>query len=473
MKSNEFTDYTLMHRRELEELLASEEWQKVIKTGLVDEVRDGRIEPKKVRNYVDTVVEQLVEFNEGKVKEVIRQGKTDEAYLLEVLSQWPDNLNGKNTRLSFFGINLSTKCNFYPNKCVYCNQAEVSAIEDMNVWKRVLKEVTADSGEQGPYVYFTGGEPLLLEDRLYGDDGLVRYATEHGAGVNINTNATMLTPEVALRLIKSGLAKLHISFDSPERDIQNYLYKSEAAGEDRFEMLLRGIYNVQIARDLVMVSYPVIHTNFVLNNLNFRQFPDMLNFIISKRKRVTKENPIIQDLMTHVIPMGGHGSNDALRLTEEEFREFYTEIWDKAKQIWADHQQEFPETSRITLFGYFSSPFERVKHVGGLDAYAVTSAEGVYSKLALLGRCYVAPTQAAIAPDGTRYLCGSHAIHQHSAVGNISERGVYDNIRASIPLLSKLSQEDYCGNCALATLYINQNVESRLKEKISVWVKKS
>ena len=141
MKSNEFTDYTLMHRRELEELLASEEWQKVIKTGLVDEVRDGRIEPKKVRNYVDTVVEQLVEFNEGKVKEVIRQGKTDEAYLLEVLSQWPDNLNGKNTRLSFFGINLSTKCNFYPNKCVYCNQAEVSAIEDMNVWKRLLKEV--------------------------------------------------------------------------------------------------------------------------------------------------------------------------------------------------------------------------------------------------------------------------------------------------------------------------------------------
>lgn len=468
-----FSDYTHGHKAELEELLESEEWQEVINSSLIDEVKQGRLKPNPVRNYVDNVIEQLVEFNEEKVKGLIRQGNRDESELLNILSQWPENLDGKNTKLSFFGINLSTECNFYPNKCIYCNQAKVDAIKDMDVWKMVLKEITADAGKEGPYIYFTGGEPLLLGEDLYGDNGLIRYATEHGAGVNVNTNATMLTPEVALKLIKSGLAKIHISLDSPYKETQNNLYNSEAAKEDRYEMIIKGIYNVQIARDLVGADSPLIHTNFVLTNQNFRQFPDLLEFIIDKRKLVKKGNPLLQDLMTHVIPMGGHGDNDKLRLTEEEFREFYTEIWGKAKQIWMNHQQKVPEANRIVLFGYFSSPFDRVEHKGGLDAYVVTSAEGVYSKLALLERCYVAPTQAAIAPDGTQYLCGSHAIHQHCSIGNISEKSVFDNIRAGLSELSKLPQEEYCGNCALATLYVNQGIKSKLRERVKELVKEN
>jgi MoaA/NifB/PqqE/SkfB family radical SAM enzyme len=465
-----FQDYSPEHEAELEELVASDRWQRTIDSGLVEEVKQGRIEPNPTRDYVTTVISQLLEFNEDKVKGLVAQGNIDEEYLFDVISTWPDNFDGKDPKLSFFGINLSTNCNFDPNRCIYCNQALIDSLGDMDIWKSILKEVTSNSGEEGPYVYFTGGEPLLLADKLYGDDGLIRYATEHGAGVNVNTNATMLTPEVALKLIKSGLGKLHISLDSPIRETQNIIYNA-----DRYDKIIRGIYNLQIARDLVGVEYPVVHTNCVLTNLNYKQFPDLLEFILDKRKRVkSKANPLIQDLMTHVIPMGGE-DNKNLRLSEDEFRGFYSGIWQDAKQKWTEYQDNIgiSEESRITLFGFFSSPFERVEHKGGIDAYVEMSAQGIYSKLALSPKCYVAPTQASIAPDGTQYLCGSHAIHLKSPTGNVTKSGIFDSIRANIPVVSELPKEDYCSNYALATLYINQSVESKLKKRVTELVKEN
>ena len=117
------------------------------------------------------------------------------------------------------------------------------------------------------------------------------------------------------------------------------------------------------------------------------------------------------------------------------------------------------------LSGYFSNPFLRVKHKGGLDAYAGISAKGVYGSLALSKHCYAFPTQAAFTPDGEQYRCGSHAIRHIFPVGNIKDRGVFNNIKAGISSNVVLPQQEHCYGCALATLYINQAVESKLKEK--------
>ncbi|MBA7492938.1 hypothetical protein ES702_03491 [subsurface metagenome] len=94
------------------------------------------------------------------------------------------------------------------------------------------------------------------------------------------------------------------------------------------------------------------------------------------------------------------------------------------------------------------------------------SAESHYAKLALTQYCYVAPTQASFTPDGYQYRCGSHAIRRILPLGNIRERGVFDSIREEISGLDKLPQEEDCFGCALATLWINQSVESKLKEKL-------
>jgi hypothetical protein len=124
-----------------------------------------------------------------------------------------------------------------------------------------------------------------------------------------------------------------------------------------------------------------------------------------------------------------------------------------------------PKDKRGSLFGYFSNPFMRVKHEGGLDAYAKVSADGIYGSLALSKHCYVAPTQAAFTPEGDQYRCGAHAIRHALPTGNINERGVFDSIKAGIPSSVELPKQENCYGCALATLFINQAVESRLREK--------
>jgi hypothetical protein len=78
----------------------------------------------------------------------------------------------------------------------------------------------------------------------------------------------------------------------------------------------------------------------------------------------------------------------------------------------------------------------------------------------------VAPTQASFRPDGSQYRCGSHAIRGILPIGNIRERGVFASIRAGIDGLEQLPEEEQCYGCALATLYINQAVEAKLKEKV-------
>ncbi len=453
--------YTEEHRLELEKLLSSSQWQETIRSNLVEEAKAERIEPGKTRAFIDTIINQLLGFNEKRVGELISQGCGDRDYLSDELSRWPDNLEGKDPLISFLGLNLTANCNFDP-RCVYCNQPYTKSLVDLGGWKKVIEEVTAQNNGKGLYIYITGGEPLVLGEDIWGDNGLVRFTTQRGAGVNVNTNAAMLTPEIALRFIKAGLAKLHISLDTADEDVQNHLRGGH------FDQVLQGIYNVQLARELVGVSYPLIHTNCVLTNRNLDLFPQLFAFILEKHKQTAdRKDPFFNDLFPHVIPVGG-SSNYRLRPSEDEFRRFYREVWQEVCQIWDSYQGRLgvPEGKRAALAGYFGNPFARIEHKGGLDAYVKASAEGRYGKLALSQHCYVAPTQATFTPDGHQYRCGSHAIRRILPIGNIGERGVFDSVREGISGLSDLPQEEHCYGCALATLYINQAVEKKLKEKL-------
>ncbi len=95
------------------------------------------------------------------------------------------------------------------------------------------------------------------------------------------------------------------------------------------------------------------------------------------------------------------------------------------------------------------------------------SAEGRYGKLALARHCYVAPTQASFTPDGRQYRCGSHAIRHIAPLGDADGVSVYERIRAGIASLIRFPNEEDCHGCALATLYINQAVETKLQEAVT------
>jgi len=467
----DLSHYAPAHQRELEELLRGDPWQEALRSGLIAEVRSRRIEPGKRRDFIGTVVEQLLAFNEQRVRGMIARGDCDVDRLLAELSRWPEDLAGKDPTISFLGLNVTPECNKNP-RCVYCNQPWVEPSVGLDGWKRIIAEVTAGADGEGPYIYVTGGEPLILGEDLWGEDGLVRFATRRGARVNVNTNAMLLTPQVALRLIEAGLGNLHISLDAAplgppglpfEEDLQDF-----PGGGQCYEEVLAGIYNVQLARDLVGVSYPLIHTNCVLTNRNLEKVGRLFSFLLDKHKQTAdKDDPLYNDLFPHIIPVGG-SDNVGLRPTAEQFRRFYEEVWSQMCDTWDRYQerQGLAKEDRQALTGFFRSPFLRVQHKGGLEAYVQASAEGRYGKPALARRCYVAPTQASFTPDGNQHYCGSHAIRRILAVGNAAERGVLASIRAGIAGLDALPTEEQCYGCALATLYINQSVEAMLNARL-------
>lgn len=455
-------EYTPSHRAELEELLSSAAWQEALAAGLVEQVRARRHEPGKTLDYIGTVVEQLVDLNRERVQALIGAGERDPESLAAHLGRWPAGLDGRDLKISFLGLNLTSECNFEP-RCIYCNQPAVASAVDLDGWKRIIAEVTAVNQGSGPYIYISGGEPLLLGEQVWGEDGLVAFASQRGAAVNVNTNAWFITPEVALRLVQAGTSKLHISLDAPDEEVQN-----ELLGGDRMQRVLRGIYNVQLARDLVGVSHPEIHTNCVLTTRNLDLFPDLFRFILQKRKQLTdRKHPLFQDLFPHVIPVGGR-SNDHLRPSSAGFRRFYEEIWPEVCRIWAEYQEQIavPTENRGVLFGYFSNPFLRVEHEGGLEAYLETSAVGRYGSRALPHYCYVAPTQGSFTPDGLQYRCGSHAIRRILPIGQVGQGSFFDHTRDGVAGLEQLPSEDQCYGCALATLYINQSVAKKLRERV-------
>jgi MoaA/NifB/PqqE/SkfB family radical SAM enzyme len=326
-----------------------------------------------------------------------------------------------------------------------------------------------------PYIYLTGGEPLQLGSEVWGDEGLVALASELGCAVNVNTNAALITPQVALQLVKVGLAKVHISLDTADPEVQGQLFQRP----ERVETVLKGLFNLQIAREVLGANHPQIHINCVLTALNLSQFPDLLRFLLQTRKvrsagfegKIT-DDPVFRDFAFHLIPVGG-GENALLRPTAQEWRRFYTETWDEAEQVWQDYQAAvgIPESDRKPLAGHvpFASPFLRADHRMSLDDYCERAARGQYWQGALMERCYVAPTQAFVLPDGSQHWCGAHAIKRPEPVGNVLGSSLRKNIRASLGRLAEYPNA-FCSGCAGATCVINQGTDRSNRAQVAEWL---
>jgi len=475
----DLSSYKASHAETLAGIASSPEWQRWLGSdAAMAKLRAELLTPPGHPLPQSVVAAQLEELNCERVKSLIARGERDEDVLLGALSAWPTEWpEGWAPNITFLGLNATMACNSDP-RCIYCNQVWVEPATPSAAWRRAIDGVTeaAEPGK-GPYVYISGGEPLLMADLLLGSDGLIRRATERGADVNVNTNATLITPEVALQLVAAGMAALHISLDTADRDTQDAL-----AGAARFDRILAGIHNVQIARDALGVTHPVVHINCVMTKLNIHQFPELLRFLLDmKRTRSeghegpARGDPLFRDLGVHLIPVGGE-ENAAIRPSTHEFKRFFTETWDRACGVWEEHQSEIgtPEDERIGFsdYGFFTSPYHRPQHDGSLDDYVDGLAAGAHSTLALRERCHVAPSQSYVLPDGSQYWCGAHTVSRPTPIGNINDSDVVTNIKENMADLAQYPNE-YCRNCAAATVYINQDVEKVLLNKIGEWLKEA
>jgi len=468
-----FTYYQQAHKERLQALVETPEWRAILarRPALRRWKADIRVPPPAPAQQI-MASQYLRERNAERIQRLLHEGVRDEKALVEALGNWRAALVGdERFPIVFLGLVLTLDCFFLP-RCLYCNQTWLPRRLILDEWKALLSEAAEPVP---PYVYLTGGEPLQLGAEVWGDEGLVAFATELGSAVNINTNAVLITPLVALQLIKVGLAKLHISLDSADPEVQGQLFQRS----ERVEAVWKGLFNVQIAREVLGANHPQIHINCVLTAQNLFQFPELLRFLLEIRQvrsagfegKIT-EDPLFHDFAFHLIPVGG-GENAFLRPTAEEWKRFYTETWAEAEQVWEDYQAavDVPEAERKPLTRHvpFANPFLRADQRMSLDEYCEEAARGNYWQGALAERCYVAPSQAFVLPDGSQHWCGAHAIRRPRPLGNVKGSTLRENICANIGRLAEYPNA-FCTGCAGATCVINQGTERKLRDQVAEWL---
>ena len=113
-----------------------------------------------------------------------------------------------------FSVTYRCQC-----RCEHCSVSNY--FEDARAGKRV--ELTIDRIDDAlgqavkmgiPKVDLFGGEPLLRKDVL----DIVRLGAHKGLYISITTNAVSLTTDMIRKLKKAGIACIHISIDSPDKD---------------------------------------------------------------------------------------------------------------------------------------------------------------------------------------------------------------------------------------------------------------
>jgi len=99
-----------------------------------------------------------------------------------------------------------------------CGHCRASAVRgpyegelDTKKCLRLLDEIAAVGK---PVIILTGGEPLLRPD-IY---EIAAYGDQKGLRMVLATNGTLVTGEVAVKLIRSGIKRVSISIDGPEAD---------------------------------------------------------------------------------------------------------------------------------------------------------------------------------------------------------------------------------------------------------------
>jgi len=461
-----FTQFHPAQQEHLRALLDVSAWREALADGLPE-----IMQPPGIPSQLSGAARFLKERNGERVQSLIRDGVRDEEALVRALADWQAALAGGDAfPILFLGLVLTLDCSFSP-RCIYCNQRHLPATTTLDEWKALLAEVAAPTP---PYLYLTGGEPLLLGEELWGDDGIVAAAVRLGCAVNINTNAALITPRAALQLVKIGTAKLHISMDSADPVEQDALFGAPG----RAAAVWQGIYNMQIARALLGAVHPQIHINCVLTNRNLFRFPALLRSLLEARQiRSTAEgkltdDPVFRDFPFHLVPIGG-ADNAPLRPSAEEWKRFYTETWEETEGVWRDYLIEIgvPEEDRKTLSGHlpYANPWLRVDHRITLDEYCAKAAVGIYWEDALSDRCYLAPSQGYVLPDGSQHWCGAHAIRRPEPIGNIRTASFRENIRRALGNLDSLPGP-VCANCAGATCVINRTVEGELRQQVREWL---
>ena len=155
-------------------------------------------------------------------------------------------------------IESTRKCNLRCPMCprtIKLNRGEKIEEDDMDfgLFKKIIDEGVANGLYAIKLSYL--GEPLICKDIVK----MVAYAKSKGiVDIMFNTNGVLLTKNMSKKLIKAGLDKIFISFDSPFKE----RYEKIRVGA-KFEKTIENVKNLIEIRTKLNSPTPIVRISMV------------------------------------------------------------------------------------------------------------------------------------------------------------------------------------------------------------------
>jgi AdoMet-dependent heme synthase len=160
-------------------------------------------------------------------------------------------------RLVFWEVTKG--CNL---RCIHCRASatELSSPTDLPT-KTALGVIDQIASFANPILVLSGGEPLYRSDIFQ----LARYGSDRGLRVALATNGTLVTKEVAMMIVDSGVRRVSISLDGADA----LTHDSFRGIPGAFEAAVQGLRNLRERGMSVQI-------NMTIARHNARQLPDVL-----------------------------------------------------------------------------------------------------------------------------------------------------------------------------------------------------
>lgn len=411
-----------------------------------------------LRDLAKDISDFLIQLNGDKVQAAILSGERDMKELLSILADWGTYMSQENRIMSFVGLRITTFCNLIgKDKCIYCDQRFIPENVVLDDYKLFLDSMYKRISYGNFYLSISGGEPLLWGEKLYGENGLIRYIRDKGTYINMNSDLHLLNTDNTMKIILSGLQSLRVSFDISDE----YLF-DEITTEGAFQRTLFSVFLLIRYKEIYKINKPKLYFNVVATKVNLNYYGELIDFliefIIDNMDKGNLEE--IKSLMNiHLIPLGGE-QNRHLMPEKEDWERYINVTLPKCKEKWKD----FIESNELGLFEFdsFANPLNIDMYNRDVEDIIKDFIDGEFNRHAKRLKCYCAPTQMYILPNGDVYPCGNHAESSDTFIlGNIKQDDYETIFKRNIEYLNNLPN-DKCSKCPISTIKMNVRIEEKL-----------
>lgn len=293
--------------------------------------------------------------------------------------------------------NTTKRCNLFCKHCYRESGPEVESPDELNTFEaKKLMDQIKQAGFK--LLILSGGEPLLRPDIFE----IATYANKIGLRPVLGSNGTLITMDIANKLVESGVTGIAISLDSVSSEYHDKFRNSAGA----WDKAVIGMKNSLAAGLRVQV-------NTTLTETNFDQFGDIVDFIADLGMHAV--HPFF------LVPTGRGKNIEEDSLKKEKYFKMIETVLEKQKGI------------SIELKPTCAPQFMKIAKDMGLPMR--------FTRGCIAGIAY-----CCILPNGDVDICPYLPVK----VGNVRENP-FDEIWAQSAIFNKLRNykeyEGRCGEC--------------------------